>query len=121
MEKNKVKFGLSKVYYSKITFGADGSRIFAAPKPLPGAVNLSLEPQGESVKWHADNILYYASATNAGYQGDLEMARITDEFRRDIYMGITDGTRPEELCTRAEVWEMLKRYTEALSGAGEER
>ena len=36
-------------------------------------------------------------------------------------MGITDGTRPEELCTRAEVWEMLKRYTEALSGAGEER
>lgn len=36
-------------------------------------------------------------------------------------MDITDGTRPEELCTRAEVWEMLKRYTEALSGAGEER
>lgn len=38
-----------------------------------------------------------------------------------VDMGITDGTRPEELCTRAEVWEMLKRYTEALSGAGEER
>lgn len=91
MEKNKVKFGLSKVYYSKITFGADGSRIFAAPKPLPGAVNLSLEPQGESVKWHADNILYYASATNAGYQGDLEMARITDEFRRDIYGDVKDS------------------------------
>ena len=36
-------------------------------------------------------------------------------------MGITDGTRPEELCTRAEVWEMLKRHTEALSGSGEER
>lgn len=91
MEQNKVKFGLSKVYYAKITQGADGSRTFATPKPLPGAVNLSLDPQGESVKWYADNILYYASATNAGYQGDLEMARITDEFRRDIYGDVKDA------------------------------
>lgn len=89
-EKNKVKFGLSKVYYSKITYGEDGTRTFAAPKPLPGAVSLSLEAQGESVKWYADNILFYASATNTGYQGDLELARITDEFRRDIYGDVKD-------------------------------
>lgn len=30
-------------------------------------------------------------------------------------MGLTDGTRPEEACTRAEVWEMLRRY-DALKG-----
>ncbi len=34
--------------------------------------------------------------------------------------GITDGTRPEETCTRAEVWEMLKRYEKADSGSREE-
>lgn len=34
--------------------------------------------------------------------------------------GIADGTRPEEPATRAEVWEMLKRTVEALSGAGKE-
>lgn len=90
MEKNKVKFGLSKVYYSKTTYSSTGARTFATPKPLPGAVNLSLEPQGESVKWHADNLLFYASATNAGYQGDLELARLTDEFRRDIYGDVKD-------------------------------
>ncbi len=32
-------------------------------------------------------------------------------------MGMTDGTRPEEGCTRAEVWEMLKRYHEAAKAA----
>lgn len=33
-------------------------------------------------------------------------------------MGVTvDGARPEDVCTRAEVWEMLKRYHEAVSAA----
>lgn len=32
-------------------------------------------------------------------------------------MGLTDGSRPEEGCTRAEVWAMLKRYHEAASAA----
>lgn len=36
-------------------------------------------------------------------------------------VGISDGTRPEEPATRAEVWEMLKRTAESLSGAGKER
>lgn len=32
-------------------------------------------------------------------------------------MGLTDGSRPEDGCTRAEVWAMLKRYHEAVSAA----
>lgn len=91
MEKNKVKFGLSRIYYSKITTNEEGKRVYATPKPMIGAVSLSLEAQGESVEWYADNILFYASATNAGYQGNLEMARLTDEFRRDIYGDVMDS------------------------------
>lgn len=32
-------------------------------------------------------------------------------------MGLTDGSRPEAPCTRAEVWAMLKRYHEAAGAA----
>ena len=32
-------------------------------------------------------------------------------------MGLTDGSRPEDDCTRAEVWAMLRRYHEAAGAA----
>ena len=31
-----------------------------------------------------------------------------------VELGISDGTRPEDLCTRAEVWSMQQRFYEAL-------
>lgn len=51
---------------------------------MPGAVSLSLEQQGELSPFYADGIKYYVAASNGGYQGDLEMALITDEFREKI-------------------------------------
>lgn len=53
-------------------------------KALPGAVSISLEPQGELTPFYADGIKYYTASSNAGYEGDLEVALITDEFRQDI-------------------------------------
>lgn len=57
---------------------------YDAPIKLPGAVSLSLEQQGELTPFYADGIKYYVAASNGGYQGDLEMALITDEFREKI-------------------------------------
>ena len=54
------------------------------PIKLPGAVSLSLEQQGELTPFYADGIKYYVSSSNGGYQGDLEMAQITDEFREKV-------------------------------------
>lgn len=80
---NKVKFGLSNVHYAMIESIVDGVVTYAAPKPWPGAVNLSLPPQGETTKFYADDVAYWVSSTNDGYQGDYESALVPDEFAQE--------------------------------------
>ncbi|MCD7920446.1 MAG: phage tail protein [Clostridiales bacterium] len=81
---NKVKFGLKNVYYSKITFDDDMNPTFATPVRIPGAVNLSLDAEGESEPWYADDSIYVVLAANNGYSGDLEIALIPESFLTDI-------------------------------------
>lgn len=83
MSSNKVKFGLSSCYYSKITVSS-GTETFATPVALPGAVNLSLDPSGDTSNFYADNGIYYALTANQGYSGSLELALIPDDFKKDI-------------------------------------
>lgn len=80
---NKVKFGLSNVYYSKITYSGN-AEAFASPVRLPGSVNISLDPSGDTSNFFADNGIYYALTANQGYSGTLELALIPDDFRTDI-------------------------------------
>ncbi len=81
---NKVKFGLKNVYYSKYAEDDAGVGTYAPPKRMLGGVSLSMQAQGDSVEFYADDILFYSTAANQGYQGDLEMAMIHDDFREDI-------------------------------------
>ena len=82
---NKIKYGLSRVYYALATIDpATGTATYATPVAMPGAVSLEMEPSGESDKFYADNVAYATFAANAGYTGDLEIALITDQFRRDV-------------------------------------
>lgn len=80
---NKVKFGLSNVYYAKMTETTQGET-YATPVAMPGAVNLSLAAEGSSDPKFADNVEYYTAITNNGYSGTLELALIPDSFRSDI-------------------------------------
>ena len=92
---NKVKFGLSNVHVlfiesydakqKKYTFDSEGIQ------PIPGAVNLSLDPQGDTTEFFADNISYFSQAANTGYQGDLELALIPDWFRQKALGEIVDN------------------------------
>jgi len=89
---NKIKYGLKNVYYAVATIAADGSATYAVPVALPGAVSLSMDPQGELTQFHADNIVYYMSSSNNGYEGDLTLAMVPDSFKKDA-LGYVEDTK----------------------------
>ena len=80
---NKVKFGLKNVHYAVVT-ETGGVITYDTPKPIRGAVNLTLDAAGEPVEFYADDGIYFEDKTNDGYTGSLEMALIPDEFRVDV-------------------------------------
>ena len=86
---NKIKYGISKCYYSVITYTGD-TPSYAAPVALPGAVSLSADAQGDTNTFYADNIAYFTSTANNGYQGDLELALLPDSFRVDVLGEVLD-------------------------------
>jgi len=88
---NKIKYGLSNVYYAIGTPGTGNTMTYNTPVAIPGAVNLSLDPQGDSSPFYADNIVYWQGYANTGYEGDLEIALIPDSFKKDVLGMINDG------------------------------
>lgn len=90
MAENKIKYGISSVYYSVIT--ENGNTItYGTPVALPGAVSLSISPKGDESNFYADNYAYYKQFANQGYEGDLEIALITEDFREDVLNEIKDS------------------------------
>lgn len=87
---NKIKYNLKNVHIAIQTKNSDGTFSYATPVALPGAVSLSLEAQGEASPFYADGIVYFRAVNNNGYSGDLEIALITDWFRRNILKEIKD-------------------------------
>ena len=88
---NKIKYGIKNCYYAKATISTSGTATYSTPVALPGAVSLSLEPQGDTSPFYADNIVYFTSVANNGYEGDLELAKVPDDFYKDILGYIEDG------------------------------
>ena len=89
--KNKVKFGLSNVFIAKILTNSSTGVTYDTPFKLPGAVNLTLDPEGESADFYGDNTKYFSESANQGYSGSLEIAMINDEFRTQILGEKTDS------------------------------
>ena len=88
----KVKYGLKNVHYAVATIDEiNNTATYGPVKPWPGAVNLSLDPQGGTNIFRADNIDYWTGQSNTGYQGDLETALVPDDFRKDILGEVEDS------------------------------
>lgn len=82
-KENKIKFGLKNVHYA--TFEETGGAItYDKPKPIPGGVELALDPRGDLIEFYADDMLYYSAENNQGYEGTLNVALIPESFAVDV-------------------------------------
>ena len=88
---NKVKYGLKNVHYAIATIDTiTGEATYATPVRIPGAVNLTAEPSGDTNDFFADDIKFASFAANAGYETTLEIALLPDTFRQDVLGEVLD-------------------------------
>lgn len=64
---NKVKYNLKNAHYALLSIAEDGTVSY-----------------GEPENFYADGIAYYVINNNMGYEGDLELALIPEDFRTEI-------------------------------------
>ena len=91
---NKIKYNLKNVHaavLTETTTSTGTTYSYDTPEPIPGAVSISLDAEGESSPFYADGIVYFRSATNNGYKGELELALIPEWFRTDILQETVDN------------------------------
>lgn len=88
---NKIKYGIKNATIFPATIAANGSATYGTAIPVPGSVSLSLDQQGETNIFWADNIAYYTSVSNNGYEGDWELAKLPDDVLTEILGFIEDS------------------------------
>lgn len=92
---NKIQYGLKNVHYAKLTESVSSAGVtsytYGTVKAWPGAVSLSLAPQGDTLKEYADDTEWYTQAANNGYEGDFEYEVMPEDFRETI-LGETKDT-----------------------------
>lgn len=105
-KKNKIKFNIKNVHMALMSVSDAGVISYATPVAVPGAVSISMDPEGESTPFYADGIVYYRSNNNNGYSGSLEMALIDDWVRENILQEKPDANGV--LVERSDITEQAK-------------
>ena len=85
---NKVQYGLKNVNYAVVTETTSGgvtTSSYGTPKPIKGAVTLSLSPSGDASQFRADDSNYFTYGANSGYEGSYECAGFPSDFYEDVW------------------------------------
>lgn len=91
-QENKVTFGLKNVHVAPIkSIGADGVIAYDETFRFPGAMELTLDPKGESTPIKADDIDYHFMNSNEGYEGKFKISHIIEMFATKILGEIKDA------------------------------
>ncbi|CYZ55644.1 phage major tail protein [Streptococcus suis] len=89
---NKVTYGLKNVHVAPITniSNETGVLTYGDIFRFPGAMEITLEPKGESGSVDADDIAYHFMNANEGYEGKWKVAHIIEQFATKILGEIKD-------------------------------
>ena len=89
---NKVEFGISNLYVGTYTVAtSNGNVTMGTPYHQAGAVSFSPEEQAESNNFYADNVVYWSGYTGGTFEGDLEVAKFDDQFKKNFLGYIQKG------------------------------
>ena len=105
---DKVKFGIKNVHVFPIVSMTGGVPTYGDVIDVPGAVSFSMSAQGDINKFYADNIVYYQSSANNGYEGDLTLALIPEAVYEKIFGQTPDanGVMTENAAVEAKAFAM---------------
>ena len=88
---NKITFGLSNVHIWPITSTDDaGKPTYGTVFTQPGATEMSLDAEGSSDPFYADDGIYFRPVSNTGYSGKLTVADLVAQFRTAILKELVD-------------------------------
>lgn len=89
--KNKVTFGLKNVHVWPVdSTDESGKPTYGNVINWPGAVEMTLDAEGSSDPFYADDGTYYQGVVNSGYSGKFTSADIPQDFLTNIMGEITD-------------------------------
>lgn len=77
----KVKYGLKNIHYA--LWDSTGEA-YETPVACPGAKTLSVEYDGETSNFYADDGVYFTSVTSSSITGTLEIADTEDQMLIDL-------------------------------------
>lgn len=87
---NKVKYGLKNLHIFPIKEQTSETTTYDGVIKVAGAVSLSLKASGDSNEFYADDTVFWSEFSNNGYEGDLEIALIPEEFEIKILGQLID-------------------------------
>lgn len=91
---DKIEYGFRNVYYSVITEGVGGTLTYGTPKSFLaqgcGGISINLAPVGDDVDCYADDISWFSEAVNNGYDGDLVLTQVSEDFKKDVLGWVAD-------------------------------